>query len=82
MDTRPLSVPAFRRTFAGQGASYIGTMVTEVAVAVQIYTDSHSSLYVGLAGLAGLVPITVFGLYGGAVADAMDRRRLYCGRRW
>jgi MFS family permease len=77
VDTRPLSVPAFRRTFAGQGASYIGTMVTEVAVAVQIYTDSHSSLYVGLAGLAGLVPITVFGLYGGAVADAVDRRRLY-----
>jgi MFS family permease len=77
VDTRPLSVPAFRRTFAGQGSSYIGTMVTEVAVPVQIYTDSHSSLYVGLAGLAGLVPITVFGLYGGAVADAVDRRRLY-----
>ena len=77
LDTRPLSVPAFRRTFAGQGASYIGTMVTEVAVPVQIYADSHSSLYVGLAGLAGLVPITVFGLYGGAVADAVDRRRLY-----
>jgi MFS family permease len=77
LDTRPLSVPAFRRTFAGQGASYIGTMVTEVAVPVQIYTDSHSSLYVGLAGLAGLVPITIFGLYGGAVADAVDRRRLY-----
>src|SRR6202012_347868 len=77
LDTRPLSVPAFRRVFAGQGASYIGTMVTEVAVPVQIYADTHSSLYVGLAGLAGLVPITVFGLYGGAVADAVDRRRLY-----
>jgi MFS family permease len=77
LDTEPLSVPAFRRVFAGQGASYIGTMVTEVAVPVQIYADSHSSLYVGLAGLAGLVPITVFGLYGGAVADAVDRRRLY-----
>ena len=77
LDTRPLSVPPFRRVFAGQGASYIGTMVTEVAVPVQIYADTHSSLYVGLAGLAGLVPITVFGLYGGAVADAVDRRRLY-----
>ena len=77
LDTRPLSVPAFRRTFAGQGASYIGTMVTEVAVPVQIYAESHSSLYVGLAGLAGLIPITIFGLYGGAVADAVDRRRLY-----
>ena len=70
-------MPAYRRTLAGQGASYVGTMVTEVAVPVQIYADSRSSLYVGLAGLAGLIPITVFGLYGGAVADAVDRRRLY-----
>jgi hypothetical protein len=64
-DTRPLAVPAFRRTLAGQATSYIGTMVTEVAVPVQIYAISRSSLYVGLAGLAGLVPIVVFGLYGG-----------------
>ena len=77
LDTRPLSVPAYRRTLTGQGASYVGTMVTEVAVPVQIYADSRSSLYVGLAGLAGLIPIAVFGLYGGAVADAVDRRRLY-----
>ena len=39
--------------------------------------STHSSLYVGLVGLAGLVPIVVFGLYGGAIADAIDRRRLY-----
>src|SRR6201986_4061263 len=77
LDTRPLGVPPFGRVFAGQGPSYIGTMVTEVAVPVQIYADTHSSLYVGLAGLAWLVPITVFGLYGGAGADAVDRRRLY-----
>ena len=73
-DTRPLAVPAFRRTLAGQATSYIGTMVTEVAVPVQIYAISRSSLYVGLAGLAGLVPIVVFGLYGGVIADAYDRR--------
>jgi MFS family permease len=76
LDTRPLSRPAYRRTLVGQGASYVGTMVTEVAVPVQIYAISHSSLYVGLAGLAGLVPIVLFGLYGGAIADAVDRRRL------
>ncbi len=77
MDTRPLQIPVFRRTFAGQGAAVVGTVVTEVAVPVQIYDLSHSSFDVGLAGLAGLVPILVFGLYGGAVADAVDRRRLY-----
>jgi MFS family permease len=77
LDTRPLAVPAYRRILIGQGTSFIGTMVTEVAVPVQIYAISHSSLYVGLTGLAGLVPIVVFGLYGGAIADAVDRRRLY-----
>lgn len=79
MDTRPLTIPVFRRTFFGQGAAVVGTMVTAVAVPVQIYDLSHSSFNVGLAGLAGLVPILVFGLYGGAVADAVDRRLLYLG---
>jgi MFS family permease len=76
-DTRPLAIPAYRRIFAGETTAMLGTMVTEVAVPVQIYAISRSSLYVGLAGLAGLIPIIIFGLYGGAVADAMDRRRLY-----
>ncbi|SEG26134.1 Predicted arabinose efflux permease, MFS family [Actinacidiphila yanglinensis] len=76
VDTRPLAVPAFRRVLVGQGASLVGTMVTEVAIPVQVYALSHSSLYVGLAGLTGFVPIVVFGLYGGAVADAVDRRLL------
>jgi MFS family permease len=52
-------------------------MLTQVAVPVQVYALSHSSLYVGLVGLAGLDPIVLFGLYGGAIADAIDRRILY-----
>src|SRR5580704_16876521 len=77
VDTRPLAVPAYRRILIGQGTAFVGTMVTEVAVPVQIYAIAHSSLDVGLAGLAGLVPIVIFGLYGGAIADAVDRRVLY-----
>jgi MFS family permease len=77
VDTRPLEIPAFRRLVIGQGTAFIGSMLTQVAVPVQVYAISHSSLYVGLVGLAGLVPIVVFGLYGGAIADAMDRRILY-----
>jgi MFS family permease len=42
-----------------------------------VYAISHSSLLVGMVGLVGLVPLVVFGLYGGAIADAMDRRLLY-----
>jgi MFS family permease len=77
LDTRPLRIAPFRRLVVGQGTSFIGSMLTQVAVPVQVYALSHNSLYVGLVGLAGLVPIVVFGLYGGAIADAVDRRTLY-----
>jgi MFS family permease len=77
VDTRPLAAPAYRRLLLGQGTSFVGSMLTQVAVPVQVYAISHSSLYVGLVGLAGFVPIVVFGLYGGAIADAMDRRTMY-----
>ena len=47
-----------------------------VAVPTQIYQLTGSSAYVGLTGLFGLVPLVVFGLWGGAIADAVDRRLL------
>ena len=77
VDTRPLAIAPFRRLVVGQGTSFIGSQLTQVAVPVQIYAISRSSLYVGFVGLAGLVPIVLFGLYGGAIADAIDRRTLY-----
>ncbi|KIA61295.1 MFS transporter [Nocardia vulneris] len=76
-DTRPLAHAGFRRLFLGQSTAVVGMMVTSVTVAVQLFSLTGSSLVVGLAGLVGLVPTIVFGLYGGAVADAIDRRKLY-----
>lgn len=67
---------AFRWLFIGQAVSVAGTQVTQVAIPLQIYQLTHSSLDVGLVGLAALVPLLVFGLWGGAVADAVDRRKL------
>lgn len=81
-DTRPLAVPAYRRLLLGQGTAFIGSMLTQVAVPVQVYALSHSPLDVGLVGLAGLIPIVVFGLYGGAIADVVDRRLLYLWSSW
>ncbi|MEP6853742.1 MAG: MFS transporter [bacterium] len=75
-DTRPLSDPHFRRLFLGNGVAFIGFQLTAVAVAVQVYDITRSSFYVGLLGLAGLGPLIAFGLWGGAVADAVDRRLL------
>jgi MFS family permease len=48
--------------------------MTNVAVAIQVYALTGSSFYVGLVGLFALVPLIVLGLYGGAFADAADRR--------
>jgi MFS family permease len=76
IDTRPLRHPAYRRVFVGNVTSYFGTQFTAVAVPVQMYAITRSTLWVGLLGLAGLVPLLVFALWGGALADALDRRRV------
>lgn len=76
-DTRPLQVPAYRRMWWTNIVTLIGAQLTVVAVPAQIYAITGSSAYVGLTGLFGLVPLVIFGLYGGALADAMDRRRLF-----
>jgi len=75
-DTRPLQEPDFRRLWSANIITVIGAQLTVVAVPAQIYAITKSSAYVGLTGMFGLVPLVVLGLYGGALADAMDRRRL------
>ena len=75
-DTRPLSVPAYRRLFLGQVTTVIGAMLTTVAVQQQIFDITGSSAWVGIASLVALVPLVVFGLIGGAIADTYDRRKL------
>lgn len=69
----------FRLLFLGQFVSFFGSMITYVAVPYQVYQLTGSSLTVGLLGVAQLVPLLLFGLWGGAYADAMDRRRLLIG---
>ncbi len=53
-----------------------GTQLTVVALPVQVFALTGSSFAVGLLGLVSFVPLLIGGLYGGAIADAMDRRRL------
>ncbi|WP_197378594.1 MFS transporter [Mycolicibacterium mengxianglii] len=75
-DTTPLRHRDFRRLWWAGIPTVIGANLTIFAVPVQVYTLTHSSAYVGLAGLFALLPLIVFGLWGGALADAMDRRLL------
>jgi len=75
-DTRPLRNPHFRRLWTANIVTVIGAQLTVVAVPAQIYADTGSSAYVGLTGVFGLVPLVVFGLWGGALADHFDRRTM------
>lgn len=75
-DTRPLRNPHFRRLWHANAITVVGAQLTIVAVPAQIYAITGSSAYVGLTGVFGLVPLVVFGLWGGALADHVDRRKL------
>jgi MFS family permease len=75
-DTRPLQDPHFRRLWIANIVTVVGAQLTVVAVPAQIYSITGSSAYVGLTGVFGLVPLIVFGLWGGALADVFDRRTL------
>jgi hypothetical protein len=75
-DLRPLSVPAYRRLFLGQVFTVVGAMITAVAVQQQVFDLTGSSAWVGFASLVALVPLVIFGLLGGAIADTYDRRKL------
>jgi len=76
IDLTPLRHADFRRLWAGNSIAFVGFQVTAVAVPVQVYAVSRSSFWVGMLGAVGLVPLIVFGLWGGAIADAVDRRVL------
>ncbi|HZS78080.1 MAG TPA: MFS transporter [Ktedonobacteraceae bacterium] len=77
VDISPMreSVP-YRRLFWGQLISILGSQLTVVALPLQVYLLTHSSLAVGLIGLVQLGPGLVLTLYGGTIADAIDRRRI------
>ncbi|MCQ4208214.1 MULTISPECIES: MFS transporter [Streptomyces] len=76
MDTRPLRIPAYRRLWTSTIVTAVGSQLTAVAVPKQIYDITGSSAWVGAASMAGLLPLVVFALWGGAIADSMDRRKL------
>ena len=77
IDLGPLRrYPAFRRLFVGQTISTFGSEVAAVAAPFQLYDLTHSTLQVGLLSLCELFPLLTLTIVGGAIADAVDRRRL------
>lgn len=76
IDLSPLQYPDYRRLWAGNAISFVGFQITAVAVPIEVYAITDSSFWVGMIGAVGLVPLIVFGLWGGAIADALDRRQV------
>jgi MFS family permease len=77
VDLSPLRAsPAFARLWFGSVISGIGAQMTLVAVGLQIYAMTESTLAVSLVGGIALLPMIVAGLWGGMLADAFDRRRV------
>ncbi|UQX01054.1 MFS transporter [Streptomyces sp. RerS4] len=76
-DLTPLRTSAdYRRLWIGGTVSWTGQAMTTLAISLQVYEITRSNFAVGLVGLCSLVPLVVFGLYGGAIADSVDRRKL------
>ncbi|HEX5938654.1 MAG TPA: MFS transporter [Actinomycetota bacterium] len=76
IDLTPLRVSAdFRHLFVGQAISEFGTQITFVAVPFQVYEITGSTAMVGLLALTEVLPLVVLPIVGGAIADAVERRR-------
>ncbi|WP_372669398.1 MFS transporter [Amycolatopsis kentuckyensis] len=77
VDLTPLRVsPAFRRLWLGRVFSGFGSQMTLVAVMFQVWEQTRSTVWTGVVGLAQALPVVVFGLLAGSLADRVDRRKL------
>lgn len=75
VDTRPLRTSAaFRNLWVGSSVGAMGMQVANLAVLLQVWEITRSAVWTGTIGLAVAVPLLVFGLVGGSLADAFDRR--------
>ena len=80
IDTGPLRRhPQFRLLLTATAITTLGSMSTYVTVPFHVYRLTHSTLAVGLLAVVQIVPLVLTGLLGGALADAMDRRRIIVG---
>ena len=77
IDLTPLKkYPDFRNLWAAGLISYLGSMITYVAIPFQIKELTNSYLAVGIVGVIELVPLIIFGLYGGVLADSVNRKKM------
>lgn len=76
LDTTPLRTPVFRRLWIGRSVSAVGGQLTLVAVMYQVWEATRSPLWSGTVAVVSAVPMVLVGLWGGAVVDRADRRKV------
>ncbi len=77
LDVTPLRhSPGFRRIFVSGLITYLGSMVTTVALPFQVAEATDSFVAVGAVALVQLPALAFFGLLGGSLADVIDRTRM------
>ena len=77
LDTAPLRLDRdYRWLWSGQAVTGIGNQITRVVLPYQVYVLTGSTLAIAVLTAVQLIPILVFALGAGSVADAVDRRRL------
>jgi MFS family permease len=77
IDVGPLRrFPQFRRLWTGYLFRQLGAQLTATTVIYQVFIQTHSNIDVGLISIAQLGPAILAPIIGGAIADAIDRRRL------
>ncbi|MDQ4028828.1 MAG: MFS transporter, partial [Actinomycetota bacterium] len=77
LDTTPLAEStAYRALWLGDLISRGGSQMRIVALPWQVFELTDSTVAVGAIGAVELVPLVVFSIWGGAIADRMDRRKM------
>jgi MFS family permease len=71
-----LSHRNYRLMWSGQLVSFAGSQMQTIAINWQIYLLTNSPLFLGLVGISRLVPIVIFSMFGGIIADTHDRRKI------
>ena len=74
-----LANPNYRRWYAGQGISLVGTWMQTIAQGWLVYTLTGSGTQLGLVVALQMVPVLILAPYAGVIADRVDKRRLIIG---
>jgi MFS family permease len=74
-----LANPNYRRWYAGQGISLVGTWMQTIAQGWLVYTLTGSGTQLGLVVALQMVPVLILAPYAGLVADRVNKRRMIIG---